>query len=78
MRFTVETRKSMNEPETTRQIVKRESGPARFQLISPEGHKLGIYDTALEAASAAGGFWPGVGQRDGDGPGWDIHVMGVE
>lgn len=50
----------------------------RFQLISPEGHRLGIYDTALEAASAAGGFWPGVGQSEDGGPGWDIAVMGTE
>ena len=49
---------------------------AKFQLVSPEGHRLGIYDSALEAASAAGGFWPGVGQRDHDeAPGWDIHVV---
>lgn len=49
-----------------------------FQLISPDGHRLGIYDSALEAASAAGGFWPGVGQSEDGGPGWDVATVGAE
>lgn len=48
---------------------------ARYQLISPKGHRLGIYDTALEAASAAGGFWPDVGQKDDDREGWDLKAI---
>lgn len=38
---------------------------------------MGTFDTALEAASAAGGFWPGVGQRDHDNgsEGWDIEAV---
>lgn len=47
-----------------------------YQLISPEGDRLGIYETAREAAIAAEGFWPGVGQIDDDNPnGWDIEAI---
>ena len=53
------------------------SPSVRYQLISPTAARLGIYDTALEAASAAGGFWPGVCQRSDDNgaDGWDIEVV---
>lgn len=56
-------------------IIQLGSRPVRCRLISPEGHRFGIYDTALEAASAAGGFWPGVGQKDDDREGWDIEAI---
>lgn len=54
-----------------------DSRDVRYQLISPSGRKLGIYNSALEAASAAGGFWPGVAQRDHDNgtEGWDIEAV---
>lgn len=50
--------------------------PAHYRLISPDGNAAGTFDTAQEAASAAGGFWPGVGQRGENGlDGWDIEVV---
>ncbi len=53
--------------------------PHRYRLISPDGYAAGTYDTAAEAASAAGGFWPGVGQDDtNSGFGWDIEVVGAD
>ena len=65
-------------PESRTKRAQSGSRDVRFQLISPTGHRLGIYDTALEAASAAGGFWPGVGQKDDDNPeGWDLQVEGA-
>ncbi len=63
---------------TEGQIDMKEEKPKvtnRYQLISPSGARLGIYDSALEAASAAGGFWPGVGQKDDEHEGWDIEAV---
>lgn len=51
------------------------SGPVRYRLITPSGHGMGTFGTALEAASTAGGFWPGVGQKDDGREGWDIEVV---
>lgn len=58
-------------------VTQRRSRPVRYRLINPDGHAMGTFDTALEAASAAGGFWPGVGQRDHDNgsEGWDIEAV---
>lgn len=54
--------------------------PVRYRLISPDGNPMGTFDTAQEAASAAAGFWPGIGQRDHDNgsAGWDIEVVRPE
>lgn len=48
----------------------------RFRLVSPNGHGMGIFDSAQEAASAAAGFWPGTPQDEERlGFGWDIEVI---
>lgn len=49
----------------------------RFRLISPLGEPSGTFETAQEAAHAAGTYWPGVEQREHDngGAGWDIEVV---
>lgn len=57
-------------------LTQARSGPVRYRLISPDGFPSGTYDTAQEAASAAGGFWPGAGQDEtNSGFGWDIQVV---
>lgn len=56
----------------------RVTNSKRFRLISPDGNPMGTFDTALEAASAAGGLWPGIGQDETrGGAGWDIEVVGA-
>lgn len=54
------------------------STPVRFRLLDKDDRPVGTFDTALEAASAAGGFWPGMGQRDDDREGWDIETIRPE
>ncbi len=49
--------------------------PVRFRLLDKDDRPVGTFDTAFEAASAAGGFWPGMGQRDDDREGWDIETI---
>lgn len=68
---------SETNPKSGTPVTQRRSGPVRFRLISPSGHSMGTFDTALEAASASSGFWPGIGQdEDRTGAGWDIEVVG--
>lgn len=54
-----------------------ENRKVRFRLISPLGDPSGTFDTAQEAAHAAGTYWPGMAQRDHDNgaAGWDIEAV---
>lgn len=62
--------------ETDTPLTQPGSRPVRYRLISPDGYGVGTFPTATEAASAAAGFWPGVGQDEtNSGFGWDIETV---
>ena len=59
-------------------VTREGSRLVRYWLISPSGNPIGSFESAQAAASAAGGLWPGVGQKDDDREGWDIEVDGPD
>lgn len=60
-------------------IRKRPRAPTLYELIDKDGHLVGIFNMACDAAVVAKHRWPDQ-QQDPDrtGRGWDVQVVGCD